>query len=255
MESAAEAHRLEEQALAEPYEPVREMSFFSIPKEGRLLDAGCGTGLLSRSLASRFPLLRIEGCDFSHLRVKQAQEISKENGQSLSFFQADLAQIPVEDGRYDYIISRYVFEHLQDPRAAIRDLYRSLKVGGKLGVVDFDGLIANLFSTDQQLMRDLDVVRKTVPVDLFVGRKLLAMFKEAGFKQIRWTVEAHGFEGESLIAEASQMEQRFRLAHSLMTEVFGSSDKAHSFRERYVDALRQPETCLFVNKFRVEGQK
>ena len=43
-------------------------------REPAILDAGCGSGVVSRYLATHFPTSRVIACDFSALRIAQAAE-------------------------------------------------------------------------------------------------------------------------------------------------------------------------------------
>ena len=64
-------------------------------------------------------------------------------------FRADLANIPVEDASVDVIMSRSVFEHLEDPASVYREFARILKPGGRVifltaNMWDYATLIARL---------------------------------------------------------------------------------------------------------------
>jgi len=256
LESLDEAKRLEDQALFEPYIPHTELTQVSLPFSGKVLDAGCGTGLMARAILSIRENLQVDACDFSDIRIQQAKGMSRDLGYSrINFFQEDLSALRIPSETYDFAISRYVFEHLTAPEKAMKELLRVLKPQGALAIVDFDGLILNLHSNDEVLMKSLSLLKEASPVDLFVGRKLPSLMKSAGFRNVRWNVTAYSFQGEALAAEYSQMDQRFRLARPLLVKIFGNEPSADLFHQRYLDALLDPYSCLFVNKFIVEGTK
>jgi SAM-dependent methyltransferase len=97
-----------------------------------VLDFGAGRGawfyddpcLYRRNIQNfRGRSAHVDGCDvdeviFSNETLDEAKLI--EPGRPL----------PYEDGRFDLIVSRYVFEHLPDPEWAARELLRVTKPGG-----------------------------------------------------------------------------------------------------------------------------
>lgn len=89
----------------------------ALPAETRVLDAGCGEGVLVDEYASR---LRIEGIDpnYSSARVRTAS----------------LTELPFDGGTFDRALCLDVLEHLtfdEQPRA-LGELHRVLKSGGEL---------------------------------------------------------------------------------------------------------------------------
>lgn len=90
-----------------------------IPPGSIVLDAGAGLQPYRRL----FDHVQYEAADF--------EKVDKEYAQST--YVCDLCRnIPVPDGRFDYIIFNQVMEHLPEPKEALRELCRVLKPGGKL---------------------------------------------------------------------------------------------------------------------------
>ena len=87
---------------------------------GTLLDAGCGTGDLWRATRGRFT--RCIGIDAAHY---------PELPPDVAFRHADLdAALPLEDATADAAAAVEVIEHLENPRAFLRELARVTKPGG-----------------------------------------------------------------------------------------------------------------------------
>ena len=115
-------------------------------REGaRVLDADCGSGIVTRHLARTYPGCEVIGCDASELRVQQAKSLSA-GAPRLRFDYADLGRLEYPDGHFDLIICRYVFQHLPAATraAALAGFRRCLAPGGKLVVIDFDGPLYNV---------------------------------------------------------------------------------------------------------------
>lgn len=89
-----------------------------VPAGALVLDAGAGDA----PYRHLFEHARYESADFEKLDKSYAP----------STYVCDLAAIPVADGRFDFIIFNQVMEHLPEPLAVLRELWRVLKPGGKM---------------------------------------------------------------------------------------------------------------------------
>jgi SAM-dependent methyltransferase len=83
-----------------------------------VLDAGAGHA----PYRPLFRHARYEAADFVKLKKQYAEQT----------YICDLTDIPVEDGRFDRVVFNQVLEHLPDPSAALRELYRVTKAGGQI---------------------------------------------------------------------------------------------------------------------------
>ena len=120
----------------------QEIAFFTqvaalIRPSHVLLDFGAGRGewfsddpVRYRRMLQNFRgrVRHVDGCDIE-LTVKDNPTLD-----AAAIF-APGERLPYEDGRFDVIVSRYVFEHLADPAWAAAELMRVLKPGGWLCVV------------------------------------------------------------------------------------------------------------------------
>jgi 2-polyprenyl-3-methyl-5-hydroxy-6-metoxy-1,4-benzoquinol methylase len=110
-----------------------------VPAGGRILDIGCGRGMLARALVdSGFDLC---GTDFSE---DATRGIDPRIDLRIS---PSLAEVGFEDGGFDAVVIWHVFEHLTDPGAVLQEIHRLLKPGGRLfiAVPNFASLQARIF--------------------------------------------------------------------------------------------------------------
>lgn len=97
----------------------------------RVLDAGIGTGAMSlafrQHLGRRFCL---NGIDISPAMLREASERLGGEDIDITLTGADLTSLPFADSAFDVVLAAHVVEHLADPRAALREMFRILKPGG-----------------------------------------------------------------------------------------------------------------------------
>jgi len=94
-----------------------------------VLEAGCGKGRHSRSVAGWDPeqLLSVDLSSAVYLAAANTAEFPQ-----VSCVRADLLDLPFPDGRFDLVFCVGVLHHLADPQAGLRELWRVLKPGGTL---------------------------------------------------------------------------------------------------------------------------
>jgi SAM-dependent methyltransferase len=105
------------------YEMVAEALNSRGIKNARILDIACGIGLLH-------PYLRPFLGDYEGADIVRFSEFPE--GFKFHQVDCDSGKVPVEDGAYDVVISVETIEHLENPRAFIRELARLTKPGGWL---------------------------------------------------------------------------------------------------------------------------
>ena len=101
----------------------------------RVLDSGCGPGLVSRYLAAF--VAEVVGVDLTPAMVALAKKAAGETGLSnVSFQEGNMTALPFEDGVFDVAVTRYAFHHLENPAAAFAEVVRVTRRGGRGIVVD-----------------------------------------------------------------------------------------------------------------------
>jgi len=102
----------------------RMLEFFGEQPAGRVLDAPCGGGELSRRLVAR---------GFTDIVGLDVAAAGWDAGLPVEFIRHDLNEpLPLADASFDYIFCREGLEHLERPWPFVAELARVLKVGGQL---------------------------------------------------------------------------------------------------------------------------
>jgi len=105
---------------------------------GTLADIGCGPGLLSTLIASRFPNLHVLGIDISDEMIREAALNASSLGLSnrVEFHKGDVNNLPVPDGALDFAVSTLSLHHWSDPVHGLNEIHRVLKNDGQLLLFD-----------------------------------------------------------------------------------------------------------------------
>ena len=104
----------------------------------RVVDVGCGAGIDSLIAAKKVaPDGRVIGVDMTPSMLKKARQAAEEAGlESVEFREGYAEALPVEDSWADVIISNGVLNLMPDKDAALQEMSRMLKPGGRLQIGD-----------------------------------------------------------------------------------------------------------------------
>ncbi len=108
-----------------------------------VLDACCGTGDLAVAARSA-GAGRVVGVDFSERMLERARR----KGPELEWMRADVLALPFEDSSFDVVVVGFGVRNVEDLEAAVRELRRVLRSGGRLGILEITkprGLLAPFY--------------------------------------------------------------------------------------------------------------
>jgi SAM-dependent methyltransferase len=105
---------------------------FDFAPESRLLELGCGPGLLWRMNGDRLPAgWRIVLSDFSPGMVGETRQ-HLAGAEPFTFLAADAQALPFPDGSFDGVIANHMLYHVPDRPKAFAEIRRVLRPGGRL---------------------------------------------------------------------------------------------------------------------------
>ncbi len=113
----------------------------------RALDLCCGTGDMARALRKQSPSATIMGVDFSRGMLTRGK--SKFVQHRIASVEGDALRLPFPDQTFHVVVSAFGFRNLANYDAGLREIYRVLRSGGQLGVLDFSepgGVLGRLYS-------------------------------------------------------------------------------------------------------------
>src|SRR5581483_8517238 len=135
------------------------LELLAISAGERVLDVGCGSGAVTRAIARRVGERgRVVGFDASPALLELAAQYAREAGLAarIEWQAGDCRALPFGDASFDASLAATVLAHVPDPVPAIKHMVRVTRIGGRVGIFDFDGdcfLIAH---------PDRDVTRRVV---------------------------------------------------------------------------------------------
>src|SRR5436190_11837568 len=97
----------------------------AIPPCSKILDAGCGPGVMAGKLMERG--YAVWGIDFAEPMIRKARELCGSD----QFGVGDVEHIPFPDNTFDVVVSLGVIEYLESDEQALREIRRVLRPGGR----------------------------------------------------------------------------------------------------------------------------
>lgn len=158
------------------------------PAKSRVLEAGCGIGAQTVSLARNSPEANIISIDISADSIDKAGERVRQEGfKNVELRVADIFDLPFEDGSFDHIFACFVLEHLRDPIGALKHLKRVLRKGGTITVIEGDHGSAYFHPDSAEAHRAIDCLVRLQEMSggtPNIGRRLYPLLSEAGFDRV-----------------------------------------------------------------------
>jgi len=173
---------LDEQATLPAIERLRATVIDLLaPRPGdHLLDAGCGTGDITRRLAALAgPTGHVVGVDASTTMVAEAGRRA-DTALSVEFRLGEITHLDVDDCEFDGVYCERVFQHLDDPGVAMAELVRVTRWGGRLAVIDTDWGMHAIDGADPALTARVIASWAEHAANGWAGRQLSALFAGAG---------------------------------------------------------------------------
>ena len=185
MESSKEGQRLVQQERANP-SSVRLLQA-GLRRGERVADLGCGSGAVMPAILDLVgPEGWVTGVDLSPERVEEARRLLGPARNA----EVRLGALPatgLPEASFDFTWSQFVFEYLREPEAALREMIRVTRPGGRVAVADVDGIGLAFWPRPAVLEEGTEPFMRALSAtgfDFFIGRKLFTLFRQAGLADV-----------------------------------------------------------------------
>ncbi len=183
---ASENERLHDQAGALVELLHRDTAY---PSGSVVLEAGCGIGAQTITLAKRSPDARFTSVDLSADSIAEAERrVARAGLTNVVFRQADVFALPFDAESFDHVFVCFVLEHLRRPSLALANLGGLLRPGGTITVIEGDHGSAYFYPDSPAAHAAIQCqveLQRAAGGNSLIGRQLHPLMLEAGFDAVR----------------------------------------------------------------------
>lgn len=191
--SSGFANRYQSVLVPVIFEPwARELIRRALPIDGvHILDLGCGTGVVTREVAK---YLRDPGSlsavDHSADMLEVARSLAAEAGLDVDWVEADAGKLPFDDNQFDVAFCQQALQFFPYKPAALRELHRVLKPGGRAVFCVQRELEVNPMLKSQAAALEAHVSKDAGAAvraicSLWDGSEIENLFAKAGFREVQ----------------------------------------------------------------------
>jgi ubiquinone/menaquinone biosynthesis C-methylase UbiE len=173
----------------------RFLKFVPVRSGERVLEVGCGTGVVVRDLAGLVGRRgEVVGVDASRRLLDRARALSRETARHtrIVWRVADAASLPFAANRFDAALAVTVILHVADPLRVVREMARVTRPGGRVAVQDQDfGMVAVTHPERELTERIMRGVAERVYEEPHSGRRLPGLLRAAGLVDVRLRTDVY----------------------------------------------------------------
>ena len=165
---------------------ARFLRFVPVRRGDRVLEVGCGSGVVLRDLSPRVGRGgAVVGVDVSREILATARRLCKAD-RRITLRHAHGARLPFAAGGFDVALAMTVILHVAEPLTVVREMARVTRPGGRVGLQDQDFGMLGVTHPDREMT---DHILRGVVHHLYAepysGRRLPGLLREAGLEHVR----------------------------------------------------------------------
>ena len=161
---------------------IEFLEAINLGKGERVLDVGTGPGFLAQAIAETVGTSgSVCGVDISESLLDVARSQNKDTT-NIEFAYGDASLLPYPDEDFDSVVCTQVLEYVPDVDAALSDIYRVLRKGGKIALLDTDWDSLVWHSSDRLMMSRILTAWEAHAANPFLPRTLAGRMKRQGFQ-------------------------------------------------------------------------
>jgi ubiquinone/menaquinone biosynthesis C-methylase UbiE len=161
----------------------------AFPAGSSVLEAGCGVGAQTVTLARNSPEALITSVDISETSIIEARrEVAAAGLTNVRFKQGDIHHLPFGPDSFDHIFVCFVLEHLANPVAALQVLKVHLRPGGTITAIEGDHGSAYFHPDSEAAHKAIQCqveLQRRAGGNAMIGRELYPLLRSAGYNSVR----------------------------------------------------------------------
>jgi ubiquinone/menaquinone biosynthesis C-methylase UbiE len=153
-----------------------------------VLDVACGTGALAREASKRVgPEGSVTGLDLNEGMLAVAKRVQPD----VDWRQGDAAALPFENDRFDVVVSQFGLMYFPERIAALREMWRVLKPGGRLAVASWasferaEGYRVLAEIAERRTTAEAAAILRA-PFEIGDADELLGLYRAAGIEKMEF---------------------------------------------------------------------
>lgn len=193
-----------------------------------VLDVACGPGIVACAAALRGA--QVTGIDITPAMLEQARERQRAlKLDNLDWRLGDASRLPFTDGTFDVVLTRYSFHHMTDPGAALHEMRRVCRKGGRIVVID-----ATPSPQTQAAYDQMEILRDGSHVSALTLDQLRALGRDAGLSE----QHLDGYRLEALLSSLADEQDMPALTRMLEADIASGKDGTGVAAWRAPDGIR-----------------
>jgi len=210
--------------------PAKIISSAAIAESDDVLDVGCGTGVLTREIVGH--AATTTGFDLSESMLGVARQVCP----GATFKQGNVTELPFGDSSFDAVVSAFMLMFVPEPKQAVAQMRRVLRIGGRVVASVWQGLDNNpvyeaLVESTREVVGDQSAEAVAWPFTMGDVKKMEEIFAAEGLS--RTSITPHdGYAEFPSVEDLVEIEvQAWLLADSVSAEQI--AEIAAVFRKKY----------------------
>lgn len=153
-----------------------------------VLDLASGPGFTACELAKFVGTGTVTGVDINEKLVFTAQQAkASEKVDNVSFRIGNIYDLDLPESAFDFVYARFVFQHLEKPELALSNVWKVLKPGGILCILDIDDNWTSFAPESDafvQFIRKSGAGQKRKGGNRLIGSQLFGLLSKAGYQNV-----------------------------------------------------------------------
>jgi ubiquinone/menaquinone biosynthesis C-methylase UbiE len=170
-----------------------------------IVDLGCGPGLVAESLLDHFPSARVIAIEAdAEMLAIASSRLARHAGSRLELRHGSAEAPGLQENDADFVLARYLFQHLAEPGTVAAESLRILRLGGTCAVIDVDAQLLGIVTPAMPVVQSIFERGRRHQAGTggrpLVGRHLWRILRDAGFDHPR--LQAFTYHSDELGKEA-----------------------------------------------------